>query len=63
MLNIADHFSKFCQAYLLVNKNKESILNKLKYYINNFGVPKEFGIDNGKEFINKTLQPQITEGC
>ena len=33
ILNIVDHFFKFCQGYLLINKNKESILEIIKNFL------------------------------
>ena len=43
-------------SYLLLNKNKESVLKNLKSFFNNFGSLKELGTDNGKEFINDAVK-------
>ena len=56
-----DHFSKFCQGYLLINKKKESIFEKIKIFFDSFGLPQELGTDNGKEFLNKSLLDFLNE--
>ena len=38
-------------SYLLENKKACSILEKIKHFFTYYGEPKEFGSDNGKEFI------------
>ena len=42
--------------YLLENKNQLSILNSLKKFCDIYGNPEQFGSDNGREFINKSIE-------
>ena len=49
LINIIDHFSRYINSYLL--EKKISILLCIKEFIEEKGVPMEFGTDNGKEFI------------
>ena len=53
---IIDHFSKYLGAYLIENKNKNSILNSLKNFIKFNGPPLHFSCDNGKEFLNNEIK-------
>ena len=55
MLNIEDHFSKFCKIYLLENKSQKGIVESLKDFMKESGEPKEIGSDNDREFINKSI--------
>ena len=55
-LNVIDHFSKYSKSYLLFNKNQQSILDKIKDFIDDYGSPIEFGFDNEGEFINKSIE-------
>ena len=48
IFTIIDHFSKFSQSYLLKDKKKENILDKLKLFFEFYGDPEEFGSDNGR---------------
>ena len=55
ILTICDHFSKFANSYLLTDKKQNSILDKIKLFIDFYGIPNLFGSYNGKEFINSAL--------
>ena len=55
LLNIIDHFSKYVASYLIKSKKSETILNKIKNFIDEEGAPLEFGFDNGREFFNKEV--------
>ena len=55
LLNIIEHFSKFCVGYLCQDKKSETILNLVKDCFNKIGIPEEFGNDNGTEFKNKYM--------
>ena len=55
LLNISDHFSKFIISFLLMNKNADSIVEKLKICFDKFNVSKQIGCDNGTEFNNKNV--------
>lgn len=56
LLNLVDHFSKFCVSYLYKNKEAETILNNAKVCFSKIGYPQEFGTDNGTEFKNKKMK-------
>ena len=53
---IIDHFSKLLNAYLLKNKDHKSIVNCMEKFFKYYGLPKEFGCDNGAEFLNKAVK-------
>ena len=55
IFTIIDHFSKFSKSYLLKDKKKENILENLKLFFEFYGIPEEFGSDNGREFINSSI--------
>ena len=55
LLVIQEHFSKFCMAYPLRNKNAETVLKKIKKFFSYYGEPEEFGSDNGMEFVDSLL--------
>ena len=61
MFNIIDHFSKYAQSYLLFNKEAKSILDKLKEFIDENGIPYQFGSDNGREFINNSVKKYLCD--
>ena len=56
VLDIIDHFSKFCQSYLLNTKESLEVFCKIRLFIENYGIPKYLISDNGSEFKNKTLK-------
>ena len=58
---IVDHFSKFCDCYLLKDKKQNSILKALKNFIDFYGKPKEFGCDNGREFVNSVINKYLKD--
>ena len=55
-MEIVDHFSKFCQAFLLQSKNSLEIFSKIEYFIEHYGTPNYLVTDNGTEFKNKILK-------
>ena len=56
ILSIVDHFSKFNDSYLLENKTQSTILEKIKLFCEFYEYPIELGSDNGREFINPSVQ-------
>ena len=50
LLNIKDHFSKYCQSYIIQDKTTETCLSKLKDFIKRNGKPQIIQTDNGGEF-------------
>ena len=55
ILTILDHFSKFADSFLLPDKAQKTVLEKIKIFFDFYGIPKEFGTDNGREFINPSI--------
>jgi len=53
IMEIVDHFSKFCNAFLLMSKESLEVFSKIKYFIENYGAPKYLVTNNGTEFKNK----------
>ncbi len=53
VLDIIDHFSKFCNSYLLNTKEKYEIFTHIRDFIENYGKPNYLVTDNGTEFKNK----------
>ena len=60
-MEIVDHFSKFCQAFLLQSKNGLEVFSKIKYFIEQYGTPNYLVTDNGTEFKNKILKSYCLE--
>ena len=56
LLSIIDHFSKFAENFLINNKDKKTVLNKIKIFIKKYGPPDKILPDNGGEFINKQFK-------
>ena len=56
LLSIIDHFSKLANNYIIFNKDQKTVLNKIKLFINTYGIPNKILTDNGGEFVNKTLK-------
>ena len=56
ILNVIDHYSKFCSSYLLESKKAEEIIICLNDFISHFGSPKHFQCDNGGEFKNDKFE-------
>ena len=54
LINIIDLFSKYTGSYLLGNKTGNLIKEKIKIFLDEEGNPLEIGLDNGKEFLNKS---------
>ena len=56
LLSIIDHFSKLAANYIIFNKDQKTVLNKIKLFINTYGLPSKILTDNGGEFVNKSLK-------
>ena len=56
ILDCVDHFSKYINSFLLVNKTMPLVLSKIKLFINNNGICKIIQTDNGKEFDNTQMK-------
>ena len=56
VLDIIDHFSKFCNSYLLNTKEKFEIFTHIRNFIELYGKPKYLVTDNGSEFKNHLLK-------
>ena len=56
ILDCIDHFSKFMNAFLLINKTMDLVISKIEYFIMNNGVCKILQNDNGKEFDNSRIR-------
>ena len=52
-MSIIDTFSKYGYNYIISNKKADTVLGKLKDFINQNGKPNTIHMDNGKEFVNK----------
>ena len=61
VLDIIDHFSKFCQSYLLSTKESLEVYSKIHIFIETYGQPKYLISDNGSEFKNKILKKYCVE--
>ena len=55
ILNIIYQFSRMAGSYLLKSKNSYNILNYIKDFLEQYGIPKSVGSDNGREFKNKLI--------
>ena len=47
-----EYFSKFTISFFLSDKEQKTELDIIKYLFYFYGIPKLFGTDNGREFIN-----------
>ena len=56
LLSIIDHFSKNAENFILTKKNQNTVMNKIKYFIDKNDIPEKILIDNGGEFINKQFK-------
>ena len=56
ILSILDHFSKFSANFIIKNKDKITVLNKIKKFIEKYGAPDKILTDNGGEFINNEFK-------
>lgn len=61
IISIIDTFSKFGYCYILNNKRDDSVLGKIKDFINKFGKSNSIQTDNGKEFTNALLSKYCDE--
>ena len=52
-MSIIDTFSKYGYNYIISNKKADTVLGKLKDFINRNGKPNTIHMDNGKKFVNK----------
>ena len=55
VLDIIDHFSKYCNSYLLNTKEKYEVFTHIREFIEKNGKPNYLVTDNGTEFKNKLL--------
>ena len=53
VLMVVDHFSKYLWGTLLENKEGSTIIQEMELIFKQFGKPKIFHSDNGREFQNK----------
>lgn len=53
VLTIIDAFSKYAQAYIIPDKNSQTILNYITKYMSHHGIPHKIITDSGPEFQNK----------
>ena len=51
ILNIIDHYSKFCGSYLLKTKRADEVLICINDFICRYGEPKILQSDNVKSFV------------
>ena len=58
---IIDHFSKFGMAFIIENKEANTILKYLKLALECNGYPEEIGSDNGREFKNNLIENYLKE--
>ena len=56
IFTVIDHFSKLAQSYLLKDKTAKNIITSLNKFIEFYGKPNEFSSDNGREFINSSIE-------
>ncbi len=56
LLSIIGHFSKYAENFILTKKNQNTVMNKIKYFIDKNGIPEKILTDNGGEFINKQFK-------
>lgn len=56
LLNFKDHFSKYCKSFVIDNKKAETVLEKLKIIIKEWGTPNIFHTDNGGEFTANIIK-------
>ena len=61
VLDIIDHFSKFCNSYLLNTKEKFEIFPHIRDFIDKYDKPNYLVTDNGTEFKNKILTDYCKE--
>ena len=62
ILHLIDHWSKFNLAYPIHRKSAASVANALKTHVLPiFGVPRILQCDNGREFVNKTIQSLLED--
>ena len=58
---IIDHFSKYGMAFIIKNKEANTILKYLKIALETNGFPEEMGSDNGKKFKNILIENYLNE--
>ena len=56
LLSIIDHFSKLTDNYFICSNEQKTVLNKIKLFINKYGIPNKILTDNEGEFVNKTFK-------
>lgn len=55
-LTIIDLFSRYTQAYFIIDGSGISMLNKLRHYCSHHSYPRKIVCDEGKEFKNKIFE-------
>ncbi|KAK9688502.1 Integrase zinc binding domain [Popillia japonica] len=60
-LTIVDAFTKIGQAYHIEGKTAIEIFNKLLDFFSHYGIPKSITMDNGTEFVNRTIQSLLRD--
>ena len=55
ILQLKDHFSKFCWAQPLESKEANAVYSVVRYIFFNFGPPRILQSDNGREFVNDLM--------
>lgn len=58
---IIDNFTKYVKLYKLKKATTNAALKKITEYINTFGKPKYFYIDNGLQFTAKKWQSELAK--
>ena len=56
IFKVIDHFSKLAESYLLKDKTSKSIITSLNTFIEFYGKFNEFSSDNGREFVNSSIE-------
>ena len=55
ILQLKDHFSKFCWAQPLESKEANAVYSVVRNVFFNFGPPRILQSDNGREFVNDMM--------
>lgn len=55
ILQLKDHFTKFCWAKALEHKQAREVYNCVKEIFFMFGPPRILQSDNGREFVNELI--------
>lgn len=55
ILQLKDHFTKFCWAHPLETKEAQEVYSVVRNIFFNFGPPRILQSDNGREFVNDLM--------